>query len=538
MLFIVIALVVSFLLLLFIYQSYKAALLPYLISVTSLIWLLGIMSLSGKSISILGSLIPPIILFVSTSDAIHFLNAYKKSKKKQPTLRLLDTFKKVLFPTFLTSLTTAIGFVSLIVLSTEPVEDLGVFTGIGVGIAFVITFLFAPLIISDTPMVSQNVISFKQWCIFILRYPKLIITSTVVLAVVSFIGMALIEVDTKLLDDLPNDSQVKTDFNYVEKEFHGFKPWELAYWPATDSIGIWDQNMMDEVAKIISCFNETNTFERVVSPLDFIKISNQAISGGINSAYKYPVYHEYDRVLKTAKNLASRDSASLQFISKGEDYARVVAFVPEIGAKAMITVNEDLKNTLDSLLNPSIIQYQITGTTQLIDQSHSLLSANLVKGLLIAIGLVSVILGLYFKSFKILIFSLIPNLIPLIVTAGFMGFADIPLKLTTSIIFTVAFGIAVDDTIHFISAFQIQPHQRPIYRLLATFKSAGTAIVVTSLVLLAGFFILLFSSFGATYYLGLFLCIAIGVALFIDLTLLPLLLIASNKKRNSQFPSQ
>ncbi len=161
-----------------------------------------------------------------------------------------------------------------------------------------------------------------------------------------------------------------------------------------------------------------------------------------------------------------------------------------------------------------------------------MLSTNLMRGLLIAISVISLILGIYFRSLKILLISLIPNIIPLLATAGYMGLAGISLKLTTSIIFAVAFGIAVDDTIHFISVYRRQKARNRIYRMINTFQTAGKAMSITTLVIVSGFVLFLFSSFGATYYLGLFLSLSLTIALIIDLTLLPLLL-HFTKNKNS-----
>ncbi|MFT6865587.1 MAG: putative RND superfamily exporter protein [Cyclobacteriaceae bacterium] len=530
-LFIIVALLISFLLLAGLLRSIKSALLPYLISLTSLIWLLGFMAFSGEKINILGSLIPPIILFVATSDAIHLMNAYRKSKNDSNSERMLLSIKKVLVPTILTSVTTSIGFFSLISITTEPVQMLGIFTGIGVIIAFVVTFIFGPLLIFGWKPTETKSINFKPFTIFILRNQKsvLIITSLIIIA--SIVGIFKLETNALLLDDLPESSIVKQNFQYAENQYFGYKPWEIAYWQKNGQGTIWDESVMTEANKIHHYLTELYTVGRIWSPVDMMKYGNQMTHGGDVRQYQFPASNEYEEVFQALRPIVHADSSIQNTVSRHQDYARIIGFIPEYGSRETILRNQKLLTFLSKNIDNSIIGYRITGTTYLIDKSHDLLTKNLIIGLFIALILVSLVLGIYFKSVKIMIISLIPNLIPLIITAGFMGFAGIPLKLTTSIIFAVSFGIAVDDTIHFISVYRLQRTPNTVFALLRTFQSAGNAIIITSIIILAGFGIFLFSSFGATYFLGLFLCISLSSAMIIDLTLLPIILNNWNKKR-------
>lgn len=528
--FIVAALLISFLVLLLVLRSLKAALLPYLISLTSLIWLLGIMSAFGEKITVLGSLIPPIILFVSTSDAIHLMNAYRKNKEKTNADRIQLAIQKVFIPTILTSVTTAIGFLSLLSISTEPVQTLGLFAGLGVVIALFVTFVFGPLLIYGWHPPKTKSINFKPLLVFILKNQKSILISTFIIILISIIGISRVETNARLLDDLPESSLVRQNFEYAEQNYFGYKPWEIAYWPIDSNESIWNQAVMIEAQKIHQYLEEEYIIGRMWSPIDLMQYGNQMISGGNVASYQFPQNKDFDKALKGLEMVIRSDSSIQNTVSSDHKYARIVGFIPELGSKETGIRNEKLLEYLSEHIDSSVIGYQITGTTYLIDKSHSLLSKNLITGLLIAIALVSLVLGLYFRSIKIMIISLIPNVIPLIITAAFMGFTGIPLKLTTSIIFAVSFGIAVDDTIHFISIYRLQKSTNTVQALLSSFQKAGSAILVTSIIILAGFGIFLFSSFGATYYLGLFLILSLTSALIIDLTLLPIILNNWNKK--------
>jgi predicted RND superfamily exporter protein len=526
------ALLVGFIALVLIFRSIQTALMPYLISITSLVWLLGIMSLMNQPITILGSLIPPVILFVSSSDAIHLINAYQKNLGEKKS-RLIQSVHQVIFPTMLTSVTTAIGFFSLIAIDTVPIRSLGIFCGIGVLAAFVITFVFGPLILRGSLRTVKAGTLYKNIPIIILRNWKAVALGNLLIVSLSTYGMSLLKVDALLLDDLPEDSNVQQDFAFMDAQMGGSKPWEIAYWPADSTSSIWDEQVMMEAAKIDDYLQSQYPMVRLWSPVTFVKYGNQMIQGGLNEAFQYPNSNDYQKAIRAVKGFTLRGDAP-KLIAENQQYARMTGFIPEYGSSETIRRNNELLDFLASNIDQKIIQYQLTGTTFLIDKSHELLSFNLMKGLLIAIGMIGVILGLYFRSFKLLIISLLPNIIPLLITAGYMGFMDISLKLTTSIIFTVAFGIAVDDTIHFIASYRQQKHRTKIYRMIATFKSSGRAIITTTLIILAGFALFLTSSFGATYYLGLFLTLSLSTALLIDLTLLPLLLHFSSNNQPSE----
>lgn len=530
-LFLASALVVSFLLLILIFRSLKVSLMPYLISVTSLVWLLGLMALLGQTITILGSLIPPVILFVSTSDAIHLINAFRAGEQPDFITRLKTAIHKVLTPTFLTSVTTAIGFFSLVTIDTEPIRFLGIFCGIGIMVSFIITFTFGPLLIHQSYPPRKPGTATRYLAIWVIRHFRVVLAGTTLLVILSVAGLYLLKTDARLLDDLPADSEVRQDFEFVDIHYGGSKPWEMAYWPKDPDDSIWEEEVMREAHKIHQYLLKEYPMDRLWSPVTFAMYGHQMINGGSSAAFEMPDTQNYHRAIRTIRPYTRKPEVP-SLIGKNEHYARFTGFIPEYGSFETIRKDQELLSYLDAHINHDVIEYRLTGTTYLIDKSHGMLSANLMRGLLIAISVISLILGIYFRSLKILLISLIPNIIPLLATAGYMGLAGISLKLTTSIIFAIAFGIAVDDTIHFISVYRRQKARNRIYRMINTFQTAGKAMSITTLVIVSGFVLFLFSSFGATYYLGLFLSLSLTIALIIDLTLLPLLL-HFTKNKNS-----
>lgn len=518
---------VTIILLLLIYRSFNIMLLPLLMSVSSLVYLLGFMAMLRMELSILSVLIPPIILFVSTSDAIHLVNAYRQNQETDFIRRLKSSIRKVFSPTLLTSITTALGFFSLLILPTQPIQELGAFAGIGVLIAFGVNFLFGPLLIRRNYKGKSIRLPYKKWAVKLIKARKIVITVYAVLISISVYGLLQLKTDAYLLKDLPEDSHVRNDFQYMDSAFGGSKPWEMAIFPADENASVFNYAFLKEALKIDHYLRDSFGIEKVLSPLDLVKYANQIDKGGANQFYKLPNKEDFEKQKGIRIQLLRRGVAD-GLVDSSRQYARFAGFIPEWGSNDTQKRNHALQAFIEREIDENILNARITGTTFLIDKSNESLSIELLKGLILAVLMIAMVLAIYFKSVKMLLISLIPNFIPLLFTAGIMGFMGVPLKLTTAIIFVVAFGIAVDDTIHFLGAYKKQKAKSSIWRIIKTFKSAGLAILITSILIIGGFVLFTLSSFATTYYLGLFLSLAMLFALLTDLILLPIFLIRKN----------
>lgn len=516
----------SFVLLLLIFKNLKSAMLPFFISLLSLIWLFGTMGVLGIKINLLSSLLPPILFFTSMSDAVHLMNALKKTKADSKSNEFKKALAIVWTPTLLTSITTAIGFLSLAWIKTEPVQLVGIFASVGILAAFIITFSFGLLIASFTDFSStKKMIAIPSGMTEFLLRKKWIIGGVAVVLIGLSIPSALnLKVDSFLLDDLPSSSSVSQDFQYADENLGGSKPFEIRVEVVDSNMYVWDHEVLDEIVKIEYYLINEYPVVKVQSPATIIKYLNMVNNGGLNEAYRYPESEEeFNQIIGLKNRIDPKRMDKL--VTEDGRVTRLIGFIPEFGSHETAKRNQQLLDYLSININKELIRYRITGTTYLIDKSHELLSRNLFIGLFTAIGIVSLILGIYFRSWKLLIISLIPNLIPLIMIAGILGLLGISLKMTTSIIFTIAFGIAVDDTIHMMSYYLQNKTSDPKVRMQETFKHAGSAMLITSLIMTAGFALFLLSNFGATYYMGLFISLSLTIALVIDLTVLPLLLI-------------
>lgn len=526
------SLIISFVLLLIIFRSIKSAVMPFIVSLLTMVWLFGLMVFLGFKINLLSSLIPPILFFVSMSDAVHLMNALKKSAKESPVLNLKEAVHVVWGPTILTSITTAIGFLSLIWINTEPVQLLGIFTALGVVIAFILTFTVGLMITSKQSFkTGERFISVpKHWPESLLKKRSLIVGIFLLLLCTLVPGTFLLKINSYLLEDLPKESTVREDFEYADAHLGGSKPFEVRVEVLDTTHSIWDKKILDEIVKIEDYLINEYPIVKVQSPATIIKYLTMVNNGGLNQFYRYPEkLDEYQETIKLKNRIDPKRMDKL--VTEDGKVARLIGFFPELGSHETGIRNRKLQQYLEDQIDSSLISYHITGTTYLIDKSHELLSINLIKGLLTAIILVALLLGFYFRSWKLLIISFIPNIIPLLMIAGVIGWIGISLKMTTSIIFTVAFGIAVDDTIHIMSYYLKNTSKDPLECMTQTFKHAGSAMLITTMIMTAGFSLFLFSSFGATYYMGLFISLSLTIALLVDLTILPLLLM--RYKRNA-----
>ncbi len=519
------SLVLSFLLLLLIFRNLKSAALPFLISILSIVWMFGLMGFLGFKINLLSSLIPPILFFVSMSDAVHLMNALGKTKRSNRSEELEAAVSIVWTPTLLTSLTTAIGFLSLFWINTEPVQNLGLFTAIGILFAFAITFSFGLLIASLTRFTDKAPLLPipKQYTSQLINNGKWYVAALLLITLLLLPGVFQLEINAFLLDDLPPSSQVRRDFEFMDDEFGGSKPFEIRVEVMDEQYAVWDKEVMDQLVKIEDYLLQQYTVSNVQSPATIAKYLNMVNNGGLNEYYAYP---EKQSAYQSTIRLKNRiDPKRLdKLVTEDGKVARLIGFIPELGSKETGRRNEQMLSYLNKTIASELLSYSITGTTYLIDKSHELLSTNLFSGLFTAVAIIGIVLGIYFRSWKLLIISLIPNLIPLLLVAGIIGWLGISIKMTTAIIFVIAFSIAVDDTIHIMSNYLGSNVEDPGKRMTETFVHAGNAVVITSIIMCAGFCLFLFSSFGATYYMGLFICLALVAALIVDLTVLPILL--------------
>ena len=526
------------------YRSLWGIIIPMATVLLAVVGSLGFMQISGKPLNMMTTLLPVIMLVVGMSDVVHMVSKYLEEIRygRKKAQALVNMIKKVGVATLLTSLTTALGFVTLIGVSMEPIRDFGIFTALGVIIAFVLSVLFIPSIfmLIKKPKITNAKQIQNGWerglglaFIWLCRRRKKVLIAYVIVTMVALFGASKVQFDYFLMQDLDEDQPLMKELSYFQEQFGGIRPFELAVIPK-EPYKIDDYEVMKEVERLEFYLDSTYGVNQMLSPTVPYKFFNQALRNGKEAYYKIPENPKrYNYLKKQLSNFESRKEWQ-ELVAADKSMGRIFGRMIDPGSREMLIRNDSLRSFYEGNLNTAVFDYKLTGTPVIIDRSGRYVTQNVILGLLVAFGLIGLSMGLLFKSVKMAFLSLVPNIFPILLTAGFIGFAGIDLNMSTAIVFTIAFGIAVDDTIHFLSRYRqemVQGRSR-LYGIRRTFISTGKAIIITSIILLGGFGSLIFSNFLSTYYIGLFVSMTLVFAVVTDLTLLPMLLLGNRFNRS------
>jgi predicted RND superfamily exporter protein len=531
------------LLALFLFISFRTLwgiIIPLLVVLFTVVWLLGGLALANQSISMLTTIMPTILFVVGVSDVVHLIEKYlEELRSGSPKKVALKTaIQEIGLATFLTSLTTSIGFLTLLTASMTPIQEFGIFTSIGVWIAYILAFTLVPALLFLLPKPKIALQSKGFWhrnlhnCfVWMLNHQKSILLGTLALLIIALVGVNKLEVNNYLLEDLSDADPVKKEYQYFENTFDGVRPFEASLSKKDANYPLITEQVVTDLFLLDTYLTETYGLENVIGLQTVVAQFNQGIHGGQIAYRKQPEKQDYRRIEKLI-NRGIKTGKLNKIINDSIGELRLTGRVIDYGGKIFRTKNKQLLSYWETLPSAKHYQLTITGMAFLIDKNNELISANMLLGLLIAFSLIAILIGFLYKSFRYVIIALIPNMLPLIMVAGFMGYVGIDLKVSTSLIFTIAFGIAVDDTIHFLSKMKLELNKgkSQLYALKRTFLSTGKAIVVTSIILCAGFWTLIFSSFASTFYVGVLISLTLVFAVLFDLLLIPILVMWIAKK--------
>lgn len=502
----------------------------------SVLWQVGMLTLMGKPISILTMLLPTILFVVGMSDVVHILERYIEALRlghgKERALAI--TYKEVGLATTLTSITTAIGFATLLTSGIQPIREFGVYTGIGVILAFLLAFSLLPavLLLVRTPVQAKTSELQATWypmlhALFrwVLRYRRRIPWYFGALAVLCVIAMSNLKVNNYLLEDWPEDDPQKQDYYWFEDQFGGVRGFEMEISVRSEGTSVWDLDALREMEAVQDWIEREYKVRSILSPVTVVKTLNKAFNGGAAAYYRLPdTQEETRRLVKNTKAISGRVAMEALVTADGRT-ARLTGRMRDEGGY----IHKQRNTGMDAWIaeHDRILEYRQTGMAYLIDRNNEKLSAQLIGGLSIAFLLIGSIMAWVFRDLRMTVISLVPNIFPLLFIAGFMGLFAIDLKVSTAIIFTIAFGIAVDDTIHLFGKLRIELNKGKSlpYAMKRAFLSAGKAVLVTTIMLCSGFVALIASDFASVHNMGLLVSITLAFAVVADLLLLPVLVL-------------
>ncbi len=521
------------------FRSFWGVWVPISIVVLTAVWLMGLLILWGKLLNILTIILPAILFIVGMSDVVHitekYLHELRKGLPKMAAIKI--TLKEVGWATFLTLITTAAGFLTLNTASIEPIRAFGLYTGLGVLIAYILSFTFLPaiLVLSPAPSIAEkgkgNAVfwdnSLRNLFAWVLRYKTPIFWVSMLLIPCSLIGVFNIKINNYLLEDLAQNDPTKQNVLFFEEHFAGVRPFELSVHFSDTTQDCWQLQNLQKLEKIENFCKQTYQVGSLLSPVTVAKSAFQSANSGSIENYRLPKNEdEYQTIAPLIKQIR-KQKALKGVATKDGAWARIAGRLTDHGGYKMRQYNSKLDSFMVRSFSKQPISHKLTGAAHLIDVNNSYLAIDMVESLAISVLIIALIMGLLYRSFSMILIALIPNLLPSLVVAGIMGYAGIDLKVSTSIIFNIALGIAVDDTIHFLSMLKLELNKNKslLYALKTTYIAEGKAVIVLSFILCSGFLALIFSDFNSIYYMGLLVSITLAVGLIGDLLLLPVLIV-------------
>ncbi|MDO9374001.1 MAG: MMPL family transporter [Ferruginibacter sp.] len=544
----------SALILLLFFRSFSTMLLSLAVVVLGVVWTLGVLYLCGYKISLLTALTPPLVVVIGIPNCIYFINKYHTSflASGEKNKALVDMVSKMGIVTLFCNISAAIGFAVFSLTKSTILQEFGVVAGISIMLIFVISFILLPAVLSYLPspkpremkylnsrLITGFLLKTEQWAI---HHKKTVYLATFIVVLVSIAGIFRLKTVAYIVDDLPRNDKIYTDLKFFERNFKGVMPLEIVVDTKkrnglTGMRALVAFEKIDSLSKYIA---DQKEMSRPLSLAEGLKFVKQAFYEGDSSNYLLPnsfdgaFVGEYLRPSKTDTSKKNNFSRLLtSFMDTARQSTRLSVNMADIGTQNLPLVIKGIQDTASKLFDSSQYEIHFTGTSITFLEGSSFIIGGLKESILWAFLLISACMLYLFKSARILVCSLIPNLIPLLITAGIMGWAGVPLKPSTVLVFSVALGIAIDITIRFLINYK---QELPVYNndveatVRATIRNTGLSIVYTSLVLIAGFVIFCFSSFGGTFALGWLTSVTLLIATITNLVLLPVLLL--NLRRN------
>jgi predicted RND superfamily exporter protein len=556
--FMFLAIIVTAIILFIFFRSILPVLFSLLVVIVGVIWSVGMLVLFGYKISILTGLIPPLLIVIGIPNCIMLLNKYHTEFKKHGNkLRALSqSIEKVAISLFLANVTTSIGFAVFCSTDSQMLFEFGLISSISVMLTYVISLMLIPIVFSFLPppsikhtqhlqskIVSKILEHVDYW---VHHHRKVIYLVVVLIVVVSVIGITQLKPLGYVVDDLPKKDPVLLDLKYFEKNYHGVIPFEISV-DTKKPNGVFADGgrTLYKINKLQKLFFQYPQFTKAVSVVEGIKFFNQAYNDGEEKQFRLPGAMDLQKIADFAGgDVKDKQSQFAAFIDSTKRYTRISIQMADIGSIEMNKLITELKPRVDSIFNfdyetnkwvtnEKSYHVALTGSSLMFLKGNSFLIRNLLESVLLAILLIAIVMYTLFLSPRMILISLVPSLVPLIITAGLMGFFHIYLKPSTILIFSIAFGISSDGTLYFLTKYrqEFKQHQNSISKSVSiTIKETGVSMIYTAIILFCGFGIFSASSFGGTAALGILISGTLLIAYCSNLILLPCFLLSLEKR--------
>lgn len=542
-LFIGAALLVTSLIFFFFFRSVRATVISMVTVLIGVMWAFGIIGLFNYEITVLTALIPPLIIVIGIPNCIFLINKYQQEIQihGNQAKSLQRVISKIGNATLLTNVTTASGFATFILTDSTLLKEFGIVASINILAIFVLSLVIIPIIYSymrlprDKHLKHLNkrwIGAFVAWMEKMVKHRRVTIYITsVILLAASIIGIYSIKISGSLLEDMPQDADFFSDIRFFEEEFNGVMPLEIVI-DTKRPRGAMALSNLKRMEDLETAIAEVPQLSPALSLVRLAKYSKQAYYNGNPKYFQLPTSQEQNFIAPYLKGFSSQDDLLSAYVDSTGRYARMTTFMKDIGTQEMEKIEENLWPEIHKIFPEDRFVVTMTGKALIFQKGTTYLVKNLVLSLSLAIFMIALLMAWMFRSLRMILVSLIPNLLPLLVTAGMMGFLGIPIKPSTILVFSIAFGISVDDTIHFLAKYrqELKANNWKIKRsVYAALRETGVSMFYTSIVLFFGFSVFMISSFGGTVALGGLVSATLLFAMLSNLLLLPSLLLSLEK---------
>ena len=542
-LFIIFTLLITSLILFLFFRSFKAVISSMIVVILGVVFSFGTIAILNYEVSVLMALIPPVLIVIGIPNCIFlinkFHNEFKRTQNKDYALRKM--VQKIGNITLLTNLTTASGFAAFMLTNSETLQEFGLIASVNIIFIFLLSLFIIPIYFSfaSPPKYRHTKHLDKIWInklverlVFLVQFRrKYIYFITTILILFGVFGILNIKTTGNLTDELPKESDLYKDLKFFESNFGGVMPLEVVVNTKKKNGLLKSYNLrkIEQLSQELATFKE---FSKPSSYVDVVKYSKQAFYNGDSAYYSLPNSQEQRMILSYLKNSSASMNMGALMMDSLKQEARISLRVADISTTKMDSVFDALLPKLNKIFDSDKYDVTITGSSVVFLNGTKFLLKNLMLSLLLVIILISVFMAWMFNSFRMVVVSIIPNLIPLLLTGAIMGYFGIALKPSTILVFSIAFGISVDDTIHFLAKYrqELLVNNWNIKKsVLSALNETSVSMFYTSVVLFFGFFIFVASDFGGTIALGLLVSITLLFAMLSNLLLLPALLLSLEK---------
>ena len=545
-LFIIFSIAVAAFIMFLFFRSLRVVASSLLIVGISIIWVMGTLVLFGYKITILTGVIPSLIVIIVIENCIYILNKYHwEFRSHGNKMRALSqVIHRIGFASLMTNAATALGFAAFILVPNQMLREFGVVTSINIMVLYVLTIVLLPITFSLQAPPSPKHLKHLDSNFFgavldkviylISNRRNLIYGIAGGLVVVGFVGLSMMKTSGKVVDDFRTDDPTYLDLKFFESNFGGVMPFEISI-DTKKPNGILNYSTIQKINQLQDSIGQHPEFSKPLSLIEVFKFARQAYYNGDSSQYSLPSSMEKNFIFSyIPQDVQGTDSGLLKsFLDSTKQMTRISFQMADVGTNHMDSLMADILPQVDSIFDPAKYTVKVTGNSVVYAKGTNFLIKNLFESVLIAIVLISILMAFLFTSFRMILVSMVPNIIPLLITAAIMGFAGIPIKPSTIIVFSIALGISVDNAIQYLSRYR---HELKVNNgaikisALNALHEAGFSMIYTSIVLVLGFSVFIVSEFGGTQALGILISTTLLIAMFFNVMVLPSLLLTLDKR--------